>query len=137
MTASSSSPPMVSTWPDSGSPVATSASSTVPPELPWTRKATSTWRTGGNSRVQVLAPDGRFITEFRGDANLSQWAWEKMASNPNLVQQRSLLRDFSAERDMWHPCTVKVDEQGRVSILDSGRHRIQVYQKDKTPSLKY
>ena len=91
----------------------------------------------GNSRVQVLAPDGRFITEFRGDANLSQWAWEKMASNPNLVQQRSLLRDFSAERDMWHPCTVKVDEQGRVSILDSGRHRIQVYQKDKTPSLKY
>ena len=88
-----------------------------------------------NNRVQVLTPDGRFITEFTGDAALSKWGVAKIESNPDMVRQRNGVRDFTPEKVLWAPVAVKVDDNGRVIIADTTRHRFQIYQKNTEPVL--
>ena len=88
-----------------------------------------------NNRVQVLTPEGRFITEFTGDAGLSKWGVGKIESNPDMIRQRNGVRDFTPEKVLYAPVAVKVDDNGRVIIADTGRHRFQVYQKNTEPVL--
>jgi len=88
-----------------------------------------------NNRVQVLTPDGRFITEFTGDAVLSKWGVAKIESNPEMIRQRNGVRDFTPEKVLWAPVAVKVDDNGRVIIADTMRHRFQIYQKHTEPVL--
>ena len=88
-----------------------------------------------NDRVQVLTPDGRYITEFKGNANLSKWGKDKLISNPDMIQQRNMVTDFSPEYSFWQPSAVETDSMGRVVIADSAKNRVQVYQKNKTPVL--
>ena len=88
-----------------------------------------------NNRVQVLTPEGRFITEFTGNAGLSKWGVDKIRSNPDMIRQRNGVRDFTPEQVLWAPCAVKVDQQGRIIIADTTRHRFQVYQKNTEPVL--
>ena len=88
-----------------------------------------------NNRVQVLTPEGRFITEFTGDAGLSKWGVSKIESNPDMIRQRNGVRDFTPEQVLWAPVAVKVDNTGRVIIADTNRHRFQVYQKNTEPVL--
>ena len=88
-----------------------------------------------NNRVQVLTPEGRFITEFTGDAGLSKWGVSKIESNPDMIRQRNGVRDFTPEKVLWAPVAVKVDDTGRVLIADTNRHRFQVYQKNTEPVL--
>jgi len=88
-----------------------------------------------NNRVQVLTPEGRFITEFTGDAGLSKWGVGKIESNPDMIRQRNGVRDFTPEKVLWAPVAVKVDDNGRVIIADTSRHRFQVYQKNTEPVL--
>ena len=86
-----------------------------------------------NNRVQVLTPEGRFITEFTGDAVLSKWGVAKIESNPDMVRQRNGVRDFTPEKVLWAPVAVKVDDRGRVIVVDTTRHRFQIYQKNTEP----
>jgi len=91
-----------------------------------------------NDRVQILAPSGRFIASLTGDSQLSKWGKEKLQSNPDMIRQRALAiaNDHGAfEQSFAHPCAVKVDEQGRIAVLDHTRGRIQVYTKSKDPVL--
>jgi DNA-binding beta-propeller fold protein YncE len=91
-----------------------------------------------NDRVQILAPDGRFIASLTGDNQLSKWGKEKLQSNPDMIRQRALAmaHDRGAfEQAFAHPCAVKVDEQGRIAVLDHTRGRIQVYIKSRNPVL--
>jgi DNA-binding beta-propeller fold protein YncE len=88
-----------------------------------------------NNRVQVLTPEGRFITEFTGDAGLSKWGVGKIESNPDMIRQRNGVRDFTPEKVLWAPVAVKVDDDGKVIIADTSRHRFQVYQKNTEPVL--
>jgi len=90
-----------------------------------------------NNRVQVLSPEGRFVAEMRGDAGLSQWGREKLQSNPDMIRQRALAfaNNPNFEKDLGHPCAVKIDSKGQVCILDHTRGRIQVYTKSKDPVL--
>ena len=88
-----------------------------------------------NNRVQVLTPEGRFITEFTGDAGLSKWGVGKIESNPDMIRQRNGVRDFTPEKVLWAPVAVKVDDNGRVLIADTTRHRFQIYQKNSEPVL--
>jgi DNA-binding beta-propeller fold protein YncE len=88
-----------------------------------------------NNRVQVLTPEGRFITEFTGDAGLSKLGVAKIESNPDMIRQRNGVRDFTPEKVLWAPVAVKVDDRGRVIIVDTTRHRFQVYQKNTEPVL--
>ena len=100
----------------------------------------------GNQRVQVLAPDGRFIDQFRGESKLSSWAHEYYTSNKDEFQARQesnmepplelpaddFLYNQSAaiEKLLWGPTSVKVDDQGRVYVVDSLRQRIQIYSRE-------
>ena len=90
-----------------------------------------------NNRVQVLSPEGRFITELKGDHVLSQWGRDKLLSNPDMIRQRALAlaANPTYEKELAHPCAVKVDSQGRVAILDHTRGRVQVYAKSAEPVL--
>jgi DNA-binding beta-propeller fold protein YncE len=103
----------------------------------------------GNERVQVLAPDGSFVAKFRGEAGLSKWGESYFIANQDELEERQKadlepklnlspsddLRQESAsiEKFFWGPTAVKVDDQGRVYVVDSCRHRIQVYCKNAPP----
>ena len=93
------------------------------------------WIRDRNNRVQVLTPEGRFITQFTGDAVLSKWGVAKIESNPDMIRQRNGVRDFAPEKVLWAPVAVKVDEKGRVIIADTIRSRFQIYQKNTEPVL--
>ncbi|PKB73287.1 MAG: hypothetical protein BZY75_02610 [SAR202 cluster bacterium Io17-Chloro-G7] len=90
-----------------------------------------------NNRVQVLNPDGRYVADMRGDAGLSKWGKEKLQSNPDMIRQRALAvaNDPNFEKDLSHPCAVKINPKGEICILDHIRGRIQVYAKSKDPVL--
>jgi DNA-binding beta-propeller fold protein YncE len=99
----------------------------------------------GNERVQVLGPDGHFLAKFRGQAGLSKWGESYFIANQDELEERQKanlepelalspaddLREESAsiEKFFWGPVAVKVDDQGRFYVVESCRHRIQVYRK--------
>ncbi len=99
----------------------------------------------GNERVQILDPDGHCLALLRGDAGVSQWGQDYFISNQDELEERQnadlepeldLLpsdgpREASAsiEKLFWGPTAVKINAQGRIYVVDSCRHRIQVYHK--------
>lgn len=98
----------------------------------------------GNERVQLFGPDGTFLAKTMGESDLSQWAHEFLASNPDELKARchsnlettNTIRGKEAhqqsshiEKYFWSPTSVKLDKEGRVYVTDRNRHRIQVYRK--------
>ncbi len=83
----------------------------------------------GNNRVQAFTPEGRYITAFTGDATLSKWGKVYLDSSPDMIHQRALVRDFEIERRFSNPIALEVDEEQRIIVVDSNRHRLQIYQK--------
>ncbi|MCL0100102.1 NHL repeat-containing protein [Dehalococcoidia bacterium] len=98
----------------------------------------------GNNRVQLLDSDGQFVMDMKGEATLSTWADDYFAANPDEFEERQksdleyvsgtdeqdrfLPKQAMVEKVFWGPTSVKVDDVGRVYVVDSGRHRVQVYQ---------
>ena len=98
----------------------------------------------GNERVQIISQDGETLAVLRGDSIDSLWAEEYFSANPdearerrkadlepNIKAQEEQSREESAniEKLLWGPTAVKLDSQGRIYIVDSCRHRLQIYQK--------
>ena len=85
----------------------------------------------GHDVVQVFDPEGRYVTRFIGDCHgYSKWAKARMASDPEgMAKQRAVVTDFTIERVFFQPTTVKVDDQDRILVVDTGRHRIQIYER--------
>jgi DNA-binding beta-propeller fold protein YncE len=99
----------------------------------------------GNERVQVLSPDGNVLARLRGEARLSKWGESYFIANQDELEERQKadlepelnlspsddLREESAsiEKVFWGPIAVKVDDQGRLYVVESCRHRIQIYRK--------
>ncbi len=98
----------------------------------------------GNERVQVLGPDGSFQVKLRGQATLSQWADEFLAANPDEAVKRDMSNlipdlpphlstpyDVSSQTEpyFWGPVAVTLDWEGRLYVLETNRHRFQVYQR--------
>ena len=84
----------------------------------------------GNDRVQVFDAQGRFVTRLIGDAGLSRWGEDRLSTNPeNMLEQRAIVKDRDSEKRFVQPTAVVVDESGRAIIVDSARHRLQIYQK--------
>ena len=99
----------------------------------------------GNQRVQLLGPDGRFIAVYHGEGEVSKWAQEYLDANPverdarlvsdmepeldpeAIIPDYQSYRSGSIEKLFWGPMSVKIDNAGRVYILESLRHRIQIY----------
>ncbi len=97
----------------------------------------------GNHRVQVLAPDGTFVLKLRGQATLSPWAVEYLRANQDELEARALFNPYvqvdtddpyevsaRTEPYFWGPISVKLDRQGRLYVLESNRHRFQVYRRE-------
>ena len=99
----------------------------------------------GNERVQVLRPDGSFLAKFRGESGISKWGEDYFSANEEefAASQKSNMEpaldlpphDYSREESasieklFWGPTAVKVDDEGRVYVVESCRFRIQIYQK--------
>ena len=96
----------------------------------------------GNQRVQVLGPDGTFLTKLRGQATLSPWSVEYLEANADELRAReTYVPVYEVDTDdpnetsariepyFWDPVAVKLDAEERVYVLETGRHRFQVYRK--------
>jgi len=84
----------------------------------------------GNDRVQVFDQAGRFSTEILGDATMSKWGEERLSSNPeNMLGQRRQARSLEPEKRFVHPVSVKIDRMGQIIVVDSARHRLQIFRR--------
>jgi DNA-binding beta-propeller fold protein YncE len=98
----------------------------------------------GNERVQALSPDGELLAKFRGDSVTSRWADDYFVANPDegaarreahleppIMPHKEQYREESAnvEKLLWGPTSIKLDAAGRIYIVDSCRHRLQIYRK--------
>lgn len=84
-----------------------------------------------NHRLQVYAPNGTFITSLIGDAQQpSPWAQTYIDANPDMVKARRRV-NLEPEWRFRRPVAVNVDAEDRIFVLESARHRLQVYEKEK------
>ena len=83
-----------------------------------------------NHRVQVFTPEFRHITTFTGDATISKWARQTISASPDIARMVDMVRDMRPWQQLLYPVSVRVDQQRRVFIVDCGRHRLQIYQKE-------
>jgi len=81
----------------------------------------------GNDRVSIFSPEGYPHATLIGDADMSKWGAEFLAANTDLTEGRKIMADGTPEKRFWGPTAVEVDEHGRVLVVDSCRHRIQIY----------
>jgi DNA-binding beta-propeller fold protein YncE len=83
----------------------------------------------GNERVAVFEPDGYPLTTLIGDADLSRWGGEYISANEDIIRGREVAADMTPEKRFWGPTGVTIDTAGHVLIVDSCRHRVQVYER--------
>jgi len=81
----------------------------------------------GNDRVAVFTPEGYPLTSLIGDADVSKWGSEYLSANTELTEGRKIMADGTPEKRFWGPTAVEVDDQGHVLVVDSCRHRVQIY----------
>ncbi len=79
-----------------------------------------------NHRLQVFDAQGGHLATLLGEATLSKWAKGKVDAN-SLHQARADAYRLELEKRFLGPIAVDVDTEGRVLVLERGRHRIQVY----------
>jgi DNA-binding beta-propeller fold protein YncE len=96
----------------------------------------------GNQRVQVLDNQWNFQTALRGQATVSPWAHEYLEANADELDARSRFDPYitvdtkdqhevsaRVEAFFWDPIAVEIDPDGRLIVVDSLRHRLQVYRR--------
>ena len=98
----------------------------------------------GNQRVQILGPGGSFQVKLRGEATLSKWADEFFASNPDEETERNKSNltpslparlgtpyhvSSQTEPYFWGPVSVALDRDDQLYVVETNRHRVQIYQK--------
>ena len=97
----------------------------------------------GNERVQIFDSGGDFVTKYRGESGMSKWAEDYFKANTLEFEERQkadlepepnghpseYVREQSAavEKLFWGPTSVRLDDEGSMYIVESCRHRIQVY----------
>jgi DNA-binding beta-propeller fold protein YncE len=96
----------------------------------------------GNQRVQVLDSAGVFQTKVRGDATLNPWAKEYLEAQADEDEARSsFVPVFDVDTDdpnevsariepyFWDPVAVVLDQDDDAYVLETCRHRFQIYQR--------
>ena len=83
----------------------------------------------GNDRVVIYERGGGLAAILEGDADLSVWAVEYLASDAATARLREQAAHPEQEKRFWGPTGIKLDTQGRLYVVESCRHRMQVYQK--------
>ena len=95
----------------------------------------------GNQMLQVLDSEGRFLGSKRGEAGLNPWAIEYFEAQQDEKRAReSYVRIYDVDTDdpseisariepyFWDPSAVMLDDEGRVYVLETCRHRFQVFE---------
>ncbi|MBO0883555.1 MAG: hypothetical protein J2P17_25125 [Mycobacterium sp.] len=80
----------------------------------------------GNERVSIFEADGYPLTTLAGDADLSKWGAEYISASEDILQGRAVA-DLAPEKYFWGPTGVTVDSADHLYVVDSCRHRVQVY----------
>ena len=83
----------------------------------------------GNDRVLIFNHRGMFLESLIGDGTMTDKGVQKLLTNPDALRLRDNVVDFDREKRFASPTSVKVDDEGRVYVVDTGRWRIQVYEK--------
>lgn len=83
----------------------------------------------GNDRLQVFSPEGGFLAKITGDGTISKWGKDKLDANAEMWKEREIAQGIEREKLFWGPIAVTVDDEDRIFVVESARHRIQVYQK--------
>ncbi|MEC8856296.1 MAG: NHL repeat-containing protein, partial [Chloroflexota bacterium] len=85
----------------------------------------------GNHRVQIYDAGGQYITALVGDAQEpSPWHKTYLDGNPEYLKARRRA-DMEQEWRFRRPVAVNVDAEDRIVVLESARHRLQIYNKLK------
>jgi DNA-binding beta-propeller fold protein YncE len=83
----------------------------------------------GNNRVLVFDSESNHIATWHGDSTLSKWAVERIKEFPIFEEQRQASGLYDQERRFWRPAGITALSTGRVLVVDSCRHRVQVYRR--------
>ena len=83
----------------------------------------------GNDRLVQFNRAGLFIEAMRGDAVMTERGADKLMANPDMLRWRDHIVDLGREKYFWKPTAVKTDHNFNVYVIDSGRYRMQVYNK--------
>ena len=86
----------------------------------------------GNDRVQQFSATGRYVDKFIGDATLGKAAIEYVRSNPKTLRLREMITQEPQKR-LREPTSVRLDDEGRMYIVDHLSSRVQVYRKEAYP----
>lgn len=96
----------------------------------------------GNQRIQVLDSEGNFVQLHGGDATISKWAQDFLDTNVEESKARAganLERDIDFNTDdphersahieklFWGPTSLALDRENHLFVVDSNRHRLQVF----------
>ena len=96
----------------------------------------------GNQRIQVLDPSGDFVQSNRGQGTISKWAQDFLDANveesqvrananlePDIEFNTDDLHEESAhiEKYFWGPTSLAMDKDNHLFVIDSNRHRLQVF----------
>ncbi|GIT16404.1 MAG: hypothetical protein CM1200mP38_0610 [Dehalococcoidia bacterium] len=96
----------------------------------------------GNQRLQVVDSDGSYLFSHRGAADLNPWSVEYLSSQDDERHAReSFVPVYDAKTDdqhelsariepyFWDPVAVTLDAEQRVYVLETGRHRFQIFER--------
>ena len=85
----------------------------------------------GANRLKIYEPDGTHILTIAGDADqLPQWQQARVDSSIVITRARQRA-DLSTEKIFKRPVTVRVDDEGRIIVLEAVGNRLQVYVKEQ------
>jgi DNA-binding beta-propeller fold protein YncE len=95
----------------------------------------------GNQRVQVVDSDGEYLDSHRGAAHLNPWSVEYLSSQDDeRAARESFVPVYDPDTDdqheisarmepyLWDPVAVELGEDGKVYVVETGRHRFQVFE---------
>jgi len=77
----------------------------------------------------VFSPEGSFLAKLTGEGTISQWGKDKLEADSGMWREREIAQGIEREKLFWGPIAVSVDAEDRIFVVESARHRIQVYQK--------
>lgn len=80
----------------------------------------------GNERVSIFEPSGYPLHSITGDADLSKWGAEYISASEDIIRGREVA-DLTPEKYFWGPTGVLLDSQNHLLVVESCRHRIQIY----------
>ena len=87
-----------------------------------------------NNRVVVYDRDGKYVTQFTGDATLSKIGKTYIMSSPRVLRLKEM-----ANREIWTKLRAPVSVRtyrNLIYIPDFGCHRLQIYEKESYPLTK-